>query len=290
MGITATLVVSDMWSISIASPPANVSYYKFEYVQLGDLTPTVIATFTDSQYYSSNTSAVMFNVKAASLNMPSGYYYRLKITPYDSDNLALDDPTFSSSSALINYGVIGGGGGNAVCFLGNAPVLTPAGYRRIDSLVAGDMVCTADGRDVAVQRVKHQRVLAPSTSVNPYIIPAGQFGATENLAISPRHCVAVPGSGMVEARELGLRQMSMRAAFDYYNLELPEWDNMVVAGVEVESLAPKKRVVMTAAEFRRLVAAKGIRTEADLAKLAQFVEMLEDGRVAVSMMRNTRRA
>jgi hypothetical protein len=95
---------------------------------------------------------------------------------------------------------------------------------------------------------------------------------------------------MIEARDLGLRQMSMRATFDYYNLELPEWDNMVVAGVEVESLAPKKRVVMTAAEFRRLVAAKGIRTEADLAKLAQFVEMLADGRVAVSMMRNTRRA
>jgi hypothetical protein len=180
--------------------------------------------------------------------------------------------------------------GGAICLLGNAPVLTPAGYRRIDSLAAGDMVRTADGRDVAIQRVKHQRVIAPSASVNPYVIPKGQFGATENLAISPRHCVAIPGCGMVEARELGLRQMSMRAAFDYYNLELPEWDNMVVAGVEVESLAPKKRVVMTAAEFRRLVAAKGIRTEADLAKLAQFVEMLADGRVAVSMMRNTRRA
>jgi hypothetical protein len=152
------------------------------------------------------------------------------------------------------------------------------------------MVCTADGRDVAIQRVKHQRVVTPSASVNPYVIPAGQFGATENLAISPRHCVAVPGSGMVEARELGLRQMSMRAAFDYYNLELPEWDNMVVAGVEVESLAPTKRVTMTAAEFRGLVAAQGLgRSASDLAKLAQIVEMLADGRVAVSLTQKKRR-
>jgi hypothetical protein len=166
--------------------------------------------------------------------------------------------------------------------------LTPAGYRRIDSLAVGDMVRTADGRDVAIQRVKHQRVVSPSATVNPYVIPRGQFGATENLAISPRHAVAVPGRGMVEARHLGLRQLSMKAAFDYYNLELPEWDNMVVAGVEVESLAPKKRVVMTQAEFRTLIASQFGRS-VDLAKLARFVEMEADGRVAVTMSQKARR-
>jgi hypothetical protein len=84
--------------------------------------------------------------------------------------------------------------------------------------------------------------------------------------------------------------MPMRAAFDYYNLELPEWDNMVVAGVEVESLAPKKRVTMTAAEFRSLVAAQGLgRSASDLAKLSQIVEMLADGRVAVSLTQKKRR-
>jgi hypothetical protein len=174
----------------------------------------------------------------------------------------------------------------AVCFLGNAPVLTPAGYRRIDSLAVGDMVRTADGRDVAIQRIKHQRVIAPSAAVNPYVIPKGTWGATENLAISPRHCVAIPGRGMVEARELGLRQLSMKAAFDYYNLELPEWDNMIVAGVEVESLAPKKRVVMTAAQFRELVGAKG---SVDIAKLARIATVRADGSVDVMLTRKERR-
>jgi hypothetical protein len=165
-------------------------------------------------------------------------------------------------------------------------VKTPSGWARIDSLAVGDLVRTADGRDVAIQRVKHQRIEVPSAAVNPYVIPAGRWGATENLAISPRHAVAVPGSGMVESRFLGLKQMPMRAAFDYYNLELPEWDNMVVAGVEVESLAPKKRVALTMAQFAALAASMPAEKRAGLIRLAT---VLADGKVAVSLTRKERR-
>ena len=174
----------------------------------------------------------------------------------------------------------------AVCFLGNAPVLTPAGYRRIDSLAAGDLVRTADGRDVAIQRVKHQRGVAPSAATNPYVIPAGKWGATENLPISPRHCVAVPGRGMVEARNLGLRQMPLRAPFDYYNLELPEWDNMVVAGVEVESLAPKKQVVVTMAQLVALAAGM---PEVGRARLARQISLRGDGTMTLQLTKSARR-
>jgi uncharacterized repeat protein (TIGR02543 family) len=177
-------------------------------------------------------------------------------------------------------------GGGVVCFLGNAPVMTPTGWARIDSLSVGDLVRTADGRDVAVVRVKHQRIERPSAAVNPYVIPAGQWGATENLPISPRHCVAIPGRGMVEARELGLQQLELRAAFDYYNLELPEWDNMIVAGVEVESLAPKKQVVMTLSELAALAATVPVEKRPSLARL---VTVLADGRITVQMSPKTRR-
>jgi alpha-tubulin suppressor-like RCC1 family protein len=143
------------------------------------------------------------------------------------------------------------------CFLGEAPVLTPLGYRRIDSLHAGDLVRTADGRDVAIQRVSRTRV-EPSAGVNPYVIPRGQFGASQRLLISPRHRVAVSGRGLVEARFLGLKQFSVEAPFTYYNLELPCWrtDNLVVAGVEVESLAPVQRVRVSPANLRRMIAAQ----------------------------------
>lgn len=146
---------------------------------------------------------------------------------------------------------------NPICFLGNAPVLTPSGYRRIDSLQTGDMIKTADGRIVAIQRIKTV-VAAPGAMSNPYIIPAGYWGATTTLAISPRHRIAVPGRGMVEACDLGLKQLPMREHWIYYNVSLPNWetDNLVVAGVEVESLAPVERVRMTLGALRTLLVKK----------------------------------
>jgi hypothetical protein len=142
-----------------------------------------------------------------------------------------------------------------ICFLANAPVLTPRGYRRIDSLKVGDLVRLADGRSMAIKAVKVVRY-APSVVVNPFVIPKGTFGAKERLLISPSHRIAVPGRGMVKACDLGLKQWKMNEAFEYYNLELEKWDNMVVAGVEVESLAPIRRAIVTKEQFRQILVAK----------------------------------
>lgn len=142
-----------------------------------------------------------------------------------------------------------------VCFLAHMPVLTPSGYSRIDSLKEGDLVLNESGKSVAIQRVKVMRV-RPGPSTNPYVIPAGTFGATEDVLISPRHKVAVGTDGkMVEARDLGLKQKSMKAPFNYYNLEISGWSNMRVAGVEVESLAPAKRVTATVDQVKAAIAA-----------------------------------
>ena len=142
-----------------------------------------------------------------------------------------------------------------ICFMANAPVLTPRGYRRIDSLKAGDLVRLADGCSMEIKAVKVVRY-QPSPEVNPFVIPKGTFGAKERLLISPSHRVSVPGRGMVEARNLGLKQWTMHEAFDYYNLELEKWENMVVAGVEVESLAPILRTTITTEQFKQLLRAK----------------------------------
>lgn len=142
-----------------------------------------------------------------------------------------------------------------ICFLANAPVLTPRGYRRIDSLRVGDLVKLANGSSMEIKSVKVVRY-QPSAVVNPFVIPKGTFGAKERLLISPSHRVAVPGRGMVEARNLGLKQWTMHEDFDYYNLELEKWENMVVAGVEVESLAPVRRTIITTEQFKQLLRAK----------------------------------
>jgi hypothetical protein len=94
----------------------------------------------------------------------------------------------------------------------------------------------------------------PSADVNPYIIPAGLYGAKKDLAISPNHEVQTP-AGMVAAKHLGLKQMSMPGPFTYYNIEVDDWvtDNLVVAGVEVESLAPRERIRVPVAEFAAMM-------------------------------------
>jgi hypothetical protein len=170
-----------------------------------------------------------------------------------------------------------------ICFLGNAPVLTPTGYRRIDSLRAGDKVMTADGRAVAIQAVE-RRITVPGVNSNPYIVPKGTFGATETLAISPRHRIAT-ADGMVEARALGLTQMPMRAAWCYYNLRLPSWrsDNLVVAGVETESLAPVERIRMTMAAFAGLMTRRS--SKRSLTELLALCKIHADGTIEAPVMR-----
>ena len=178
------------------------------------------------------------------------------------------------------YNLVTVAGGLAFpCFLGDAPVLTPGGWRRIDSLLAGDDVVTATGAVVPVRSVSVTQ-MAATAATRPYVIAEGQFGANQRLPISPRHRVAV-GGRMIEAQELGLpRDESVTGTILYYNVELPAWENMIVAGVEVESQAPLKHVIVSAAQFHAMFAAKyGALTPALEASIRRSVRFLPDGRV-----------
>ena len=146
----------------------------------------------------------------------------------------------------------GGGGSGAACFLGKAPVLTPSGYRRIDSLKVGDLVSTAEGESVPIQAV-FIKSYTPSNTVNPFIIPKGKFGATMNLAISPDHLVQTAPGKMVKARSLGLEQKALTEPFNYYNIELPTYENMIVAGVTVESKYPTITAELTINQLQKFL-------------------------------------
>ena len=161
-----------------------------------------------------------------------------------------------------------------ICFLGSAPVLTPTGYCRIDKLVVGDIVKTPTGTAV-IEAIKKQ-VCEPSADSNPYVIPEGVFGANRRLLISPRHKVSVSGH-MFEARQLGLQQEEQPKAFTYYNLQITDTANMIVAGVEVESLKPLVRVTVTREAFERMLPKFGGLTREVKAKC----RFLPDGSVSV---------
>ena len=123
----------------------------------------------------------------------------------------------------------------------------PAGYRKIGTLKVGDLVTTATGGDVAIQSI-HKETVAPGKATNPYVIPKGMFGAIADLPISPYHKVVVDGK-MIPACNLGLDRKKMTAPFNYYNLELPNYETMIVGGVTVESLLPITRIAVTREEF-----------------------------------------
>jgi hypothetical protein len=167
---------------------------------------------------------------------------------------------------------------DVTCFLGNAPVATPTGPKRIDSLKEGDLVLTETGKSVAIQSIKALRV-RPGPATNPYVIAKGSYGATEELLISPRHKVAV-GDKMIEACDLGLPQKTMKKPFTYYNIELPGWANMRVAGVEVESLAPAKRVIASAAQVLEAIA-KLPKTTETLKMVQRICKRNADGTLTV---------
>lgn len=184
-------------------------------------------------------------------------------------------------------GGVDGGGDGPVCFLASAPVLTPRGYRPIATLHAGDEVVTADRRTVTIKAVKYMEC-EPGSSTNPYMIPKGLYGARQDLLISPRHRVVTAPGVMVEARHLGLKQVEMKRTITYYNVELPCWetDNMIVAGVKVESLAPIEKRTVSIVDFVRLVRKQfgNVSTKA-LQEILSRYKVLPDGSVEVTGFR-----
>lgn len=168
-----------------------------------------------------------------------------------------------------------------ICFLGSAPVLTPTGYRRIDRLSVGDIVKTPTGT-AKVELIKKQ-AYTPGPHTNPYVIPEGMFGANRKLHISPRHKIAIDGH-MIEAQFLGLTQDPHTNPIIYYNIQITKAQNMIVAGVEVESLQPLVRVTISREAFNYILNTQhGGKITDEIRSKCVF---MPDGRVSVPSIKH----
>jgi hypothetical protein len=194
------------------------------------------------------------------------------------------------STAVTPTAPPSGDGSGAVvpCFFGNARVLTPSGYRRMDSLAVGDRVVTPTGTEVGIEKVKVTKCPAgPNT--NPYVIPDGCYGATHRVLISPDHKVCLPDGRRVEAKRLGLVQEAREGELTYYNLELTGQADMIVSGVPVESLAPVRRVVVSLATFEAAMKSRyGSMTPAVLANIKRTCRRVGQDAVEVPVLANRR--
>ncbi len=147
--------------------------------------------------------------------------------------------------------VIGDGAGGALitlgdelpCFARGTRLLTPTGYRAVESLRPGDPVMTAAGARRPVRWVGRRVLdLGPGAArfAWPVVISPGAFGPDQPLRplrLSPLHCVYVdkiliPATHLVNGATI---RRERAAAMTYFHIELDRHDSLVAEGLACES-------------------------------------------------------
>ena len=150
----------------------------------------------------------------------------------------------NESIPIWKIGSFGGGAGGAPCFPVGTRILTPTGYRTVETLKQGDLVLTAAGLSVPVTLYRSTIDVATRETA-PFVIPAHSFGRNApaaELRLSPLHAFQIKKGVWQSARHANndkLYQYGIGEAVTYYHIECPNFfrDNLVVDGCVVESFA-----------------------------------------------------
>jgi len=135
------------------------------------------------------------------------------------------------------------------CFPKGTPILTPAGYKAVETLQQNELVLTADGRQVPLKL--YGRLLPEASERSaPYFIPRGALGKnmpSTDLTLSPDHAFLLrKGVWMLPSKAATLSkkvlQLGVGEPVHYFHVECPNYlrDNLVVNGATVESYAGKQ--------------------------------------------------
>lgn len=169
------------------------------------------------------------NIGFAAVDPTSGQVYMFTDTNVPADtNIVIDvaDPT-------------------TICFVQGTAIATPDGSCAVEALVAGDLVCTADGAAKAVKWVGRQSV-EPGPSVPGHVMPirihAGALGdhlPLRDLLVSPDHALLIDGV-LVHARALVngttvVHETATAAPFTYYHIETEDHAVVLAEGVAAET-------------------------------------------------------
>ncbi len=132
-------------------------------------------------------------------------------------------------------------GGDMPCFARGTRLLTPNGYRPVESFTPGDPVVTLDGAVRAVRWIGHRTLdLADEPRARPVYFAPGALGEkipTRPVQLSPLHGVFI-GGVLVPALHLvngATITQGRNAATTYYHLELDRHDILLADGMGAES-------------------------------------------------------
>lgn len=136
---------------------------------------------------------------------------------------------------------------NIVCFAPGTPIATPDGERAVETLKAGDLILTANGRTVPVKWIGYQSAAKRSTP-EPFICPvkikAGALAENTphtDLVVTGDHGILIDGvmvnaSALVNGTSIVRVPLSALAEqVTYYHIETDDHSVILAAGAPVET-------------------------------------------------------
>ncbi len=150
-----------------------------------------------------------------------------------------------------------------VCFCAETEILTPSGYRAVETLRAGDLVLNERGEAKPLIWVGCSSVTLASLRAHPNLrpirIPAGAVAPgvpRADLDVSPQHRVVIEGPAtellfgeervLVPAKHLAgslAEVVEPEAEVEYYHLLLEDHEILVTNGLHSESFQPARRTI-----------------------------------------------
>jgi hypothetical protein len=177
--------------------------------------------------------------------------YTPTIDPGNWTRITIEDTTAGGSSTSPTIYFTGDGtyfpwptSGGVPCFVAASNLLTPTGYKSAKDIKTGDLLMTADGRQVPVKTYSFTVEKTDKDSA-PFLVPKNSISLgcpNADLKLSPWHAFQMKkGLWMkpMSAFELGMpvKQYDLGKSVTYYHFEAPDYfkDNFVCEGTVVES-------------------------------------------------------
>jgi len=183
----------------------------------------------------------------------------------------LNDLSGSGGMVIIGFDIdiplissVGIGENQIPCFPEGTRILTPLGYKFVETIQDGYLVITAANRQVPVKVFK-RTVHAADSSTAPYLIPKYSLSSfpTSDLRLSPLHAFRlqpdlwqIPKYAAKQNKQI--KQYGIGMPVTYYHLECPNYfqDNLLVDGSIVESYG-KNQVDSTVPTYTFIPGRKG---------------------------------
>ena len=151
------------------------------------------------------------------------------------------------------------------CFAAGTGIATPKGETAVEALQIGDLVRTADGRDVPVKwvgRVTANPMFNPADRLEPVLIRKGAFGdaPTRDLIVTADHGMVLDNYVINASALVGLPGVewypwkALGETITYYHVETEDHDVILANGAEAETFldATSRAQFVNFAEYQAL--------------------------------------